>query len=450
LTRVLAEGAEGRNGVVISKPAPRSEGAPGYRNYEVHQRERVGESTEKIKPIQLLSEDYRLNPYQLVEILRENYPCYRDWLANSYWISQYNDVTSIFADDANFETRPRTWACGLSTSGRDLGQELPVLITRATQIDNNAVPIATRLASSLAEKGEGDLATGFTIRFSLELLLSILDIPESDAGRFSGLYLRLQRGTSCDPRLHRDGLRAFDELVTYLQPTIDSRRANPGEDLISTIATLDLDSGPTTAEDLVVTLLEGDHDTIQGALANLWFLLLTHPEEFAKARSEQRLMKLAYLEALRHSTPVITTHRYARHEVERFGRLLPEGAQLVLSAAAANRDPRIFKDPENFIVDRKDLCQREPRGQYRADGLAAGIAFGLGRPSVYPALPEDRPRSSYALTRDTVVAVSQVLLEHLDNLTLAPGTAPRLSALTAGEMHTCWTLPVRFSKKVCS
>lgn len=223
MTSATKPAAEGRNGVVIHKRALRSEGAPQYRNYEVHQRERVGESTEKIKPIQLVSEDYRLNPYPLVAVLRDNYPCYRDWLANSYWISQYNDVTSIFADDANFETRSKTWSCGLNTSGRDLGQALPVLTTRATQIDRHATAIAATLASSLAEKGEGDLATDFSIRFSLELLLSILGIPESDAARFAGLYWRLQRGTCWDPQLHRDGLKAFDELVEYFRPMIERK-----------------------------------------------------------------------------------------------------------------------------------------------------------------------------------------------------------------------------------
>ena len=73
----------GRNGVVISKREYNSERS-GYRSYEVHQRERVGESTEKIKPTQLISQDYRIDPYPLLKTLRENYPCYRDWLSNSY------------------------------------------------------------------------------------------------------------------------------------------------------------------------------------------------------------------------------------------------------------------------------------------------------------------------------------------------------------------------------
>ena len=440
------QGVAGRNGVVIRKRAHRKEEAPVYRNYEVHQRERVGESTEKIKPTQLISEDYRCNPYPLLEVLRENYPCYRDWLANSYWITRYNDVTSVFADDANFETRTKTWVMGLATGGRDLGQVLPVLITMTALTDHYAETISTELARSLAKKHEGDLATEFTIRFSLELLLKILDIPESDSGDFARLYWRIQRGGSWNPLLQQDALKACRELVTYFQPILEARRSHPGEDLISTIAQLDLDDHPANAEDLVVTLLEGDHETLQGSLSNLWFLLLSHPEEFAKARTERRLMKLAYLETLRHSTPVINRHRFARHEIERFGKLLPQGARIVCSAAAANRDPRIFGDPDTFNVGRKDLCQREPRGQYRADGLASGIAFGLGKPSVHPAVPEDRPRSRYALIRDTVVTVSQVLLEHLDNITIIPGADPQLSSLTVGEMHTCWKLPVTFTK----
>jgi hypothetical protein len=141
---------------------------------------------------------------------------------------------------------------------------------------------------------------------------------------------------------------------------------------------------------------------------------------------------------------VLSTQTFTRHEVERFGRLLPEGALVICSAAAANRDPRVFADPDRFIPGRADLTQREPRGQYRADGLASGISFGSGRPSRFPALPEDRPRSRYALNRDVAVSASMLLLERFEALALAPGAEPCLTALTLGEMHTCWSLPVTY------
>ncbi len=435
-------GIEGRNGVVIARRPPR-ETTPRYRTYEVHQRERVGESTEKIKPIQLLSDDYRRNPYPLLEILREHYPFYRDWLGNRYWLTPYNDVTSVFVDDANFETRPKTWFYGLEGFGRNLGDELSVLEFEAGHTDNLVEGLAASLADRLASRGEGDIATEFAAQLPLDLLCEMYAIAQEDRDLFCKRYWRAQRGTSWRPDLQNDGRQALDELLGYFEPLVEERRSHPGEDLVSVMLQHQPDEGPVTAGDVVVTLLERDHETLHGALANLWYLLLTHPEEFEKARSDGRLMKLGYLETLRHSTPAISALRFARHEVERFGKLIPEGALVVCSAGAANRDPRVFNDPDRFVVDRRDLCQREPRGQYRADGLATGIAFGLGKPSSHPAIPEDRPRSKYALTRDTAVTASWVLSETLQNMSLAPGAEPELAALTVGEMHTCWSLPVR-------
>ncbi|MEM1436650.1 MAG: cytochrome P450 [Pseudomonadota bacterium] len=428
----------GRNGIAVRTPSRDSQREDGFRTYEVYQRERVGESTAKIKPRQLMADEYRRDPYPALTILRENYPCYRDWLANRYWLTRYDDVTSVFADDANFETRPKTWYYGLEDFGRDLNQELPVLTVEAKCYDQHTVPISERLLAAVLERGRGDLVRDFTARLPLELLCALVGIPEAQVEQFCSLYWQAQRGVSWQPALQRQGHQALMHLAQLIEPLLKTRSAD-GEDLLS--ACLQVDP-KVTAQDIVVTLLERDHETLQGALSNLWFLLLTQPQVLNELATDRRLMKLAYLETLRHSTPVLTAQRFAKHEVERFGRLLPEGALVVCSAAAANRDPRIFADPDRFIVDRPDLTQREPRGQYRADGLASGIAFGLGKPSRHPAVPEDRPRSRYALTRDTAVDAAMTILESVSAIELAPEAVPELTALTLGEMHTCWRLPV--------
>ncbi|HEX7035436.1 MAG TPA: hypothetical protein VF210_06655 [Pseudomonadales bacterium] len=431
----------GANGVAVPQA---SRGGAGYRTYEVYQRERVGQSTEKIKPIQLVSAEFARDPYPLLAILRENYPCYRDWLNNCFWITRYNDVTSIFTDDANFESRPKRWFYGVPDYGRDLGGALPVLWAEANRIDANAERLARAAVADFATRGEADLATEFALRFSLELLVTVLDLPAEDSATFAERYWRMQSGAHWDPRAEQAGRAAMDELTGYFRPLLEQRRREPGDDLISAVATLELEGGPARAEDLVITLLERDHETLPGTLSNLWFLLLTHPDEFAKVREDPWLMKIAVLETFRHSTPVLMARRHARHEVERFGRLLPQGALLICSAAAANRDPRIFSDPDRFIVDRNDICHREARGQHRADGLATGITFGLGPPSKYPAVPEDRPRSRYAITRDTLVTASRVLMDSVTDLAVAPGAGPRLICRRIDDMHTCWDLPVTF------
>ena len=421
---------------------PTSNPTSGLRTYEVYQRQRVGESTAKVQPRSLLSAAFRRDPYPILATLRENYPCYRDWIGNAFWITRYDDVTSVFVDDANFESRPKTWFYGIEPPGRDLRAQPAVMARRVELTDALTDLVAQRVISSFAGQADADLARDFAARLPVELLAGVLGVAEQDIPAFARRYWLAQRGAGADPSARVAGLAAMDELALFFDAALARRRDDPADDLLTTFAQLDLADGPVTSADLVTTLLEDDHETMHGALANLWFQLLADPERVPMVRDEPRLLRLAYLEVLRHSTPVLAARRFARHEVERFGRLLPTGALLVCSAAAANRDPRAFADPDAFVIGRKDLCQREPRGTYRADGLPSGITFGLGRPSVHPAMPEDRPRSTYAVTRDVAVRASQVLLDACPHLRLADDARPELQSLRLGEMHTCWQLPV--------
>ncbi len=421
---------------------PRETPTDGLRSYEVFQRQRVGESTPLVRPRALIGSGFLADPHPILAVLREEYPCYRDWIGNAFWITRYDDVTSVLVDDANFETRTRRWSMDLAHRGRDLGRQLPVREAEAAALDAHARPDADRLVADLAASDRPDLARGLAARLPLVLLGRTLDLPDADLPAVAAWYWRMQRGSGADPVARHDGVAAFGELAAFLDPLVEKRRADPGDDLISAAAALEIEGGPVTGVDVAATLLEGDHQTLHGGLANLWALLLTHPDQLEAVAGERRLVRSAWLEALRFEAPVTAGRRFARHEVERFGRLLPEGALMVCSAAAANRDPRQFAHPDRFDLFRKDLCQREPRGQYRADGLPSGVSVGTGAPSRWPAEPQDRPRSRYALTRDVAVAATNAVLDGLPAVRSAPGAEPELRSLRHGEMRTCWHLPV--------
>jgi cytochrome P450 len=418
----------------------------GYRSYEVYQRERVG-SPPPVKPGQLRTQDYLDDPYTLLANLRNYGPSFRDWQGNAFWITHYNDVTSVLVDSANFATRSKRWFYGLSTFGRDLRINVPFLTAQAAGIDKHAPVVAREIVEAFAKRGKADLATEFAALFPLQLLGRTWGIPDADLPVFAERYLRMQRGSRWNVANQEAGKQAMLQLVSYFTPLLAARRADPQDDVLSALATLEVDGPAIDAHDVVATLLEGDHETLHGALANMWFLLLTHPDQLNMVNNTRRLVKYAYLETLRHSTPVLSGERFAKREVERFGLLIPEGALVICSAAGANRDGTIFADADQFIVGRKDLVQREPRGQYRADGLPAGITPALGTPSKFPALPVGRPRSLYAITRDVATIASHALLDATNNLQLAKGAQPVLKSRGYGELHTCWHLPVTFTAK---
>ncbi len=403
----------------------------GFRTYEVYQRVRPGQPSSEFRARQLSSDAYLRDPYPLVATLREHEPCYRDWPGNAFWVTRYDDVTSVFVDDANFTSPSRAWRCGREGWGRDLGAEIAVLRCLERTADDHGESIARRLVGAL----EHDLATEVCARLPFELLCTALAVEPTD--EFARRYLQIQRAPGWEPVAREAGSVALDELARWFDGLIAERRGGDADDLVSVAATLG-----ATGADLAVTVLEMDHGTLHGVLANLWFHLLTVPERIHDVRSDPLHVRAAVLETMRHSPPVVSADRVARHEVERFGRLLPDGALVRLSAAAANRDPRVFADPDTWDLHRRDLCQREPRGQYRADGLPSGISFGTGAPSRHPAVPEDRPRSRYAITRDLAVRTTRVILDELPTVRLADGATPTLRSLRWGEIHTCWTLPV--------
>lgn len=436
--------APGRNAVEI-----KSLGGRGgyYRSYEVYGRQRLKHSQHLINPRWFLGKQYLLDPYPTLAILRDNYELYRDWLNNADWVSRYNDATSIFVDDANFETRSKRWFYGMESYGRDLREELPVLVALANGVERAAPAVVDELIGRFAGRGEAELIGDFTYRYPTALLASALGLPREQWERFAQLYASMMDGWQWDPAREVAGKQAMLELADLVRPLLTARRVAPGDDLISAIATRAVADGPTTAEDVVATILEGDGETLFGSLSNALFQLLKHEEQLHAVHGDRLLIKRAWQEALRYTTPTLQARRFARREVERYGRLIPEGGLVLCAAAAGNRDPRQFADPDTFDVFRKDLCYREPRGQYRADGLPSGVAFGLGKPSRHPAVPEDRPRSLYAITMDLAVLALEELLGTLKNLRIAPGAEPRLFCRWPWDMHVCWDLPVVFDRR---
>ena len=445
-----------------------------YRTYEVEQRKRVVDSTLRFNPAWLLDDSvamrgggqvdgdpkYRSDPHALLGILREGYPCFHDWLSNRFFVTRYDDVTSILADEPNYEFRSKRHYYGVAAEGKgvfDIGRDLrqvleygelatPAQFAWAKGMIGHGRAVARQLIDGFRGRGHVEFVSEFASRLPVLVLARMLEIAPADVDWFGECYLKMVRGTvGAVPEREVAGREAAESLRRYFEPLVAQRRGRAADDLLSAMANSTPSGGPVTGADVVVTLLEGDSDTLQGALANMWFQLLTHPDQLSLVQgAPDLLVKRAYLETLRHSPPVLNAVLYARREVERFGQLFPLGAQVVASAAAANRDPRLFVDPDKFDILRKDLSYREPRGMYRADGLPAGIAVGLGRPSRYAARPDDRPPSVYALTRNLAEEATQEVVAALGNPRLAPGAYPELTSEFPGELYTCWQLEIEF------
>jgi cytochrome P450 len=115
------------------------------------------------------------------------------------------------------------------------------------------------------------------------------------------------------------------------------------------------DAGRCTTDEahrLVRSLLSAGLDTTVNGIGNMVYAFATNPGQWDLLRQTRTLKKKAFEESLRWESTVQTFFRTTQNAVELGGINLPANAKVLLFLAAANRDPRRWKNPEKFDIDR--------------------------------------------------------------------------------------------------
>lgn len=155
-----------------------------------------------------------------------------------------------------------------------------------------------------------------------------------------------------------DMLRAapnFIWFVQYFGDQIERRRAEPSDDLISFLLSVELDGRPLDQEEIwgacMLLLFAGIDTTWSAVSASLWHLA-THPDDQQRLRDDETLWPTAIEELLRAYAPV-TMAREVVEDVEVAGCPMRAGDPVLLSFPSANRDPDVFDRPNEVVLDRE-------------------------------------------------------------------------------------------------
>ncbi|MGW2489876.1 cytochrome P450 [Streptomyces sp. NPDC001606] len=146
------------------------------------------------------------------------------------------------------------------------------------------------------------------------------------------------------------------ELLDYLVQVVQAKQDHLGDDLLSTLITERLHTGELTeieVSKLMVALLIGGQETTTSMIGLGTLTLLEHPDQLALLRKDPSLLPGAVEELMRFlSIADLTTLRVATRDVEVAGQQIKEGDGVILSTAAANRDPAFFENPDTFDIRR--------------------------------------------------------------------------------------------------
>ena len=139
-------------------------------------------------------------------------------------------------------------------------------------------PVANELVDRFEADGEADLVKQFTTRYPFKIILRMLGLPqaaEEDVTRWALGMLDIQLN-------YENAVRCSQEFTAFVDPILQERRTDPADDLISKLATEEIDGDRLTDEEIMnflKLLFPAGADTTYLGLGNTLYGLLTNPEQ---------------------------------------------------------------------------------------------------------------------------------------------------------------------------
>ena len=221
-------------------------------------------------------------------------------------------------------------------------------VKRMKQLEEQIIDITERQLDELARLTPPvDLVKEFALPVPSLVICELLGVPYADREIFQVNSAKLmEREVRLDEKV-----AAFEAMFTYLAELVTSKRAAPGEDILSDLARDD----DLTIEELAgigFLLLLAGHETTANMLALGTFALLEHPEQLAQLRDNPDLMPDAVAELMRYLSVADIFFRYATEDVELGGETIGKGSTVIVSLLAANHDPQRFDNPDTLDIHR--------------------------------------------------------------------------------------------------
>lgn len=239
---------------------------------------------------------------------------------------------------------------------------LPAFSPKAVERhEKYTVELVHELIDGFIDRGRCDGAVDYAEQIPPRIIAHLLGVDPGDANKFTE-WVGAALGGAVDPETrvyYRQVIRDF-----FLQHIRD-RRENPRDDFISEMMKGELNGEPVSDKHLVSTchlMLVAGIDTTQSSIGSALFHFATHPDDRRRLAAEPELLPTATEEILRCYSPV-TMARIVTTETEVNGAKMCPGDRVLMSFAAANRDPEAFPDPDTVKIDRE---------------VNRHIAFGVG------------------------------------------------------------------------
>lgn len=218
--------------------------------------------------------------------------------------------------------------------------------------------VTRKLLDATGGSGEFDLVSALAYPLPVIVIAELLGLPIADRELFRTWADRLfdrDVADPNDPELARKIDDATADMLAYLSEHCADRRANPRQDLISRLASVEAGGERLSDQEVVnfsIVLLMAGHISTTALLGNTVLCVDEHPEVWAQLRVNRALVEPAIEEVLRYRSSFTQVGRVTSVETELSGQIIPADVIVTPWLLSANRDEREFADPNRFDIFR--------------------------------------------------------------------------------------------------
>ena len=236
--------------------------------------------------------------------------------------------------------------------------------------------LAVELVGDLLDNPGSDAVGRLAVPMPMRLIAHMLGVPDTDVDKFRRWSEAAVQVT--DLSLTRRGVNKLAASVSgsqsiyrYFYRQFAAGGLKGSDTILGTLLAKN-EAGTITEDELfyfAMLLLLAGNETTTNLLGAMFDILARNPEQFNRIRDDRDLIPMAIEEQLRFSSPVQNLYRTALTDYPVGDVTIPAGARVLLSFGAANRDPRVFDNPDVYRVDRNP-------SQHIAFGFGAHLCLG--------------------------------------------------------------------------
>jgi len=330
--------------------------------------------------------DFHEDPYPCYRRLRDEAPLYHNEELGFWALSRHRDVLQGFRNSATLSNRdgvsldPVSRGPHASKTMSFLAMDDPAHLRLRTLVSKGFTPrrireleprvteLAVQHLDTMLEKAasgpsgsaSGSVTVDFVAEFAgklpMDVISELMGVPVADRDRIramaDGVMHREDGVTDVPP----SAIEASINLIVYYQGMIAERRKKPTDDLTSALLAAEIDGDRLADEEVLgfmFLMVIAGNETTTKLLANAAFWGHKNPDQLTPVYADLSRVPLWVEETLRYDTSSQILARTVSGELNLYDTTIPEGDVLLLLPGSANRDDRVFDDPDDYRIGRE-------------------------------------------------------------------------------------------------